>query len=301
MAIPRYLVIVPGVLLCMASYDAGSAGCDDRVSHAEISACLGAELRAADQAINDTYSSLMKSLDEEGRSKLRTEQRAWMKERDRVCNLSSRTQDREQWYKDILQDYYKTVCVTRLTDARKLEIRVFGIESKFPWPQSNESLSRGQGRPLYDIHGSPARRQGKWYFEAKFKIADMAQSVDAAIFVGVLNTSGGNSGTLIKVRPDVQGLGISLYPADIVIGIAVDLDNGKLYIRENGEWREGVPGSSGGLDLKLGRDYHPVISSSVRLNSFLEQKLLEINFGESGFSYSLPDGYSPYRTTSAGS
>jgi len=76
------------------------------------------------------------------------------------------------------------------------------------------------------------------------------------------------------------------------IGVALDLDAGKLYIRVDGGWRQ-QPGSAAGLDLKLGRPYVAKLTSSVPLGPYLDRGLVEVNFGQHAFTYALPDGYVP--------
>jgi uncharacterized protein YecT (DUF1311 family) len=71
--------------------------------------------RGSDSTINGTYVELMKSLSPENRTKLRYEQRAWLKIRDQTCGITWSKGDREAWFRD---HYQKTVCVVRLTSAR---------------------------------------------------------------------------------------------------------------------------------------------------------------------------------------
>ena len=78
------------------------------------------------------------------------------------------------------------------------------------------------------------------------------------------------------------------------VGFALDLEAGKLYVRRNGAWPRGVPGSSGGMDLKLGRTYRCGADSTALVAPLVEKGFLQLNFGEKAFSYSMPDGYRPF-------
>jgi hypothetical protein len=84
--------------------------------------------------------------------------------------------------------------------------------------------------------------------------------------------------------------------ANVRYGLAVNLDNGKLYRGKNGEWLRGEPGSNLGLDLKLGRTYREALMVSADdIQPCLEQNAIAPNFGSTRMTYSLPAGYRPWQ------
>ena len=271
-----------------------NAQCDNPKSSEQRAQCVGDELRGSDRTINRVYGDLMKSLSPSDRVKLRDDQRAWIKMRDQQCNLLWSKGNRENWLSDLLKDYQKTVCVVRLTNDR--------VQSLYNYQKSNsvapsaESQSVPDAQPVYELFTREPMTKGKWYFEVKVdepaiqKLAEATFStgvVQAVAESGASNEQGGSYGSLITVRRIDKR--VEIY----TLGFAADLDNGKLYISQNGDWQNGAPGSSGGLDLIRGRAYKGELSSSVAMNPFLSSNTLEINFGEHGFTYHVPDGYSP--------
>lgn len=282
------------VLLLAIAPSGAQAQCDNPKTSPQRAQCVGDELRGADRTINRVYGDLLKSLTTEDRGTLRSEQRAWIKMRDENCGLTWSKGDREAWLADLLQDYQKTVCVVRLTNDR--------VQALHSYQKSNTVVPvaapvRGSdSTPVYDLFTYEPKAKGKWYFEVKVdepaiqKLAEATFSagvVQAVANEGATNERGGSYGNLITIRRIDKN--VELY----TLGFAIDLDNGKLYLSKNGEWYEGNPGSSGGLDLMRGRAYKGQMSSSVSLNPFLNSHLIEVNFGERAFVYHLPDGYSP--------
>jgi hypothetical protein len=47
-------------------------------------------------------------------------------------------------------------------------------------------------------------------------------------------------------------------------------------------------------EMKLGRDYGARFTSTVAMGSLLDQKLVQVNFGEKPFDYPMPPGYRPF-------
>jgi uncharacterized protein YecT (DUF1311 family) len=282
------------VLLLAVAPSGVQAQCDNPKTSAQRAQCVGDELRGADRTINRVYGDLMKSLTPEDRGSLRNEQRAWIKMRDENCGLAWSKGGREAWLADLLQDYQKTVCVVRLTNDR--------VQALYSYQKSNTvvpvsaPVATSDSTPVYELFTHEPKARGKWYFEVKVdepaiqKLAEATFSagvIQAVASEGATNERGGSYGNLITIRRIDKN--VELY----TLGFALDVDNGKLYLSKNGEWYEGNPGSSGGLDLLRGRAYKGELSSSVSLNPFLGSHLIDVNFGERAFAYHMPDGYSP--------
>jgi hypothetical protein len=78
---------------------------------------------------------------------------------------------------------------------------------------------------------------------------------------------------------------IASYTTGDVIGFALDLNVGKLYIRKNGTWILGNPDKSiGGLTVKRGKKYFPMLTLSEG-DAFLA------DFGQINASQNAPSGY----------
>ena len=284
---------------------AGAAGlahaqCDNPKTDAARAECIKTELKGSDSTINRTYGELMKSLAPDDRTALRSEQRAWIKTRDQQCGITWSKGDREAWFQDLLKDYQKTVCVVRLTNARVSALESYQKANKVaPAPETSASVADGQ--PVYDLQSTQPKSSGKWYFEVKVDGPAIQKMAEVTLFVGIAqsapaagaaNEEGQASGSMMMIRRNKQ-------PDNGVIGFAVDLDNGKLYTSHDGAWEGGAPGSAGGLDLLKGRTYKAYLDSSAAVNAFLKAHSLELNYGDHGFVYHVPDGYKPLENAQA--
>jgi uncharacterized protein YecT (DUF1311 family) len=282
--------ILAGLFLLLAPA-ATRAQCDHPKTSEQRAQCVGDELRGADHTINRVYGDLMKSLSADDRIKLRDDQRAWIKSRDKQCNLTWSKGDRETWLADLLKDYQKTVCVVRLTNERVQALNDF---------QKSNSVAAApvavDGEIVYDLFTREPKTKGKWYFEIRVDEPSIQKAAEATFSAGIVqavaeegsaNPNGFSYGSLITVRR------IDKVVESYTLGFAIDLDNAKLYGSKNGAWEGGAPGSSGGLDLIRGRAYKGQLTSSVAINPFLNSHFLDVNFGDRAFAYHLPDGYSP--------
>ncbi|MCG6553063.1 MAG: lysozyme inhibitor LprI family protein [Candidatus Magnetominusculus sp. LBB02] len=288
-----YVLIVAAALIPSAY---AMADCDNPISDAERDACLASELIQSDKDINQKYQEIMSRLTQDEKTKLRNTQRQWLKDRDATCIINTKESDRKKWMAYILKDYKRTVCVVRFTNRRVNELNAMKQSlNSSDKPDSNtkpdsktkEEAAAANDSDLYDIHSKAVHNTGKWYFEVKIDmraIADMAESV---MFIGVA-TPETNTGWMPYMRKKMQSLAVTNY------GIGADLDNGKVYLRINGSWQGGTPGSSQGLDIKTGRNATAIITSSVAMGDFINNKLININLGSKPFEYALPDGYKPF-------
>jgi uncharacterized protein YecT (DUF1311 family) len=285
-------VFVGALLGIAAMPGVAHAACDTADNDSERAACIGQELRASDGVINEVYGRLRARLDPRGADALRHQEIAWIRTRARLCQVDLKEPDRDRWIANLLQDYSKTVCVVRFTDARVAELRAQeaalsspaeaqqGAPANLPLPPPLAT----SGEDVFGLMAQRAPSSGKWYFEVVIDQGEIAKEVSADIFVGVQGEGAGAVGTLRPIHPRNVG------QPPLNIGIAVDLDAGELYVRENGAWHT-PPGSSGGLEVRLGRRYFAKLTSSVPLGRYLDSGWVVANFGQHNFSYALPDGY----------
>lgn len=261
-----------------------AADCNDPQTSTDVAACLEQELRESDRSINEVYQELRGKLDEKGKLRLRDEQRAWLRKRDAACGLDTKESDRERWLRAILKDYKKTVCVVRFTRARVSQLDEMLAASSVPADDKAQDALADNAR--YELRSPNTHQTGKWYFEVRVDVGDVARTAETALWVGV-DSDGGGMGNLINVRRNDAG------KPPLTYGMAVDLADGKLYGRTDGTWHA-VPGSAQGLDIKLGRACRAEITSSAEMTALLDRKLIEVNFGDRPFAYALPDGYRPF-------
>ncbi len=271
--------------------------------------CLAEELKRTDDEINSVYQKVMKGLDPAGRKNLRDQQRAWLKSRDASCSLSSRLSDRTDWIAYLLADNARAVCVVRFTKERLAQlVELEKGETESRPPKIEATIKPSRSNLDYMKASLEGHEKGKWYFEVQIDHGKVPRDLEASLFIGV---HGGEStfGTMYHIRPQdlvlnmgkgdsitiVGGnLGDGIRLPKVTIGMAADLDNGKLYVRRGGEWRNGVPGSSRGIDVKLGRPYKAGITSSVPLASLIAQDVVAVNFGDKPFADAVPDGYAVF-------
>lgn len=277
-------------VLLLSSFSAHSVECDDPKTSLEISICLGQELRDSDMKINQSYKYLMEKLSGRDQVTLRDQQRAWIMERDSACYLDTRETNREKWFRELLLDYGKTVCVTKYTRKRTAELdRMLGlttsrtgITSEFSKTEENTVNNPDVAQ---DKKSVVQHANGKWYYELFIDYNRVIQIAPIVLVTGVIE---GKQlvGTLDNIRMKDAG------KDPVTLGIAADLDNGKLYISRNGYWIGGEPGSNKGTDLKTGRNYQGIYAiSAENTRLYLDNKALIPNFGDRQMTYALPPGY----------
>ena len=309
---PRCPIVGAALVMFVMCASPVLAQCDDPATDAERAACLGQELHAADARVDQAYRDKMAGLGERERDELRRAQRGWRQYRDASCGLASSQGDRDERLESLLADYRQTVCVVRVTTRRVSELEAFRprgprVTAPVLLPGAPPVASR---QPVaaaptprveddqYELSADHPRARDKWYFEVRFNRVDVARLAETALFVGVSRPDEGGSagpapqnvGTLVTIRQGEQDVETH------TLGVGVDLDNGKVYLGIDGRWERGAPGTTGGLDVELGRDYVGAVTSTVSLRSLLDAGALSVNFGGAPFTYAIPDGYRPFET-----
>jgi len=283
------------VALTFISCGAFAIECDNPKTSVETAGCLEVELRDADASINDSYKQLMAKLDEPAKLELRTTQRAWIKERDAICTLNTKENDREKWYQLLLNDYGKTVCVTRYTRKRTAELKaqLAGAQSgpldAAPLAKPGANSPSPSPEVTYNERKPTPHSSGKWYFELKVNYGKAVTIGPVVLTMGVSDKTQ-STGLLDNIRTRDASKDSMRY------ALAIDLDNGKLYQSRNGVWVSGPPGSNEGMDLKLGRDYFAFFDTSAdSYRPYVDAGAFVPNFGDTAMEYALPPGYRPWR------
>ncbi|MGC4028409.1 MAG: lysozyme inhibitor LprI family protein [Steroidobacteraceae bacterium] len=258
-----------------------------------LSRCAARELRESDARINVLYSALMKKIDASARQSLRSSQRDWIRDRDVHCYVSSSETDRERWYMSVAQDPRVASCVTdetryriatleAMNEGRPPPTRAEFLQSRTAVSQMATTIPDSQGNPRM-----PTRHiEGKWYFEVAVDRQAVAQQGPLDVMAGFA-TGEEFIGTMHRIRVSDRG--------PLIIGCAIDLDNGMVYIRENGSWKGKDPGSNLGAAVKLGREYSAQVRGSERIDLLLASGAIKANFGGTPFVYPAPDGYNSWR------
>jgi uncharacterized protein YecT (DUF1311 family) len=267
----------------LTTFSTYAAECDHATNSEAIARCIGSDLYAADENLNLSYKALMESLDAADKAKLRSDQLAWLKERNQVCRLSTRETDREKWYEDLIKDYRKAVCVARYSKSRTVELESMAAQRKY------RDAERAHSQKDYQVKADKQYESGQWYYEIKLNPSAIALSGSAVIWTGCGESKSNTAvGATYRIRAGAL-------PSETVIGVAIDLEHGKFYHSINGVWQNGNPGSAEGFDVKLGRTYHCGIDSTELVEPLLKRQYLDVNFGERPFLYERPAHYKPYR------
>jgi uncharacterized protein YecT (DUF1311 family) len=268
---------------------------------AALASCLALEVWTADQRINQIYQELMEHYPDSKRKNLRDEQRSWLRMRDSACHLDSRESNREKWILAISSDYQKTVCMVRFTQQRIITLEAYrkigvantNTERQATLPVGKEVSLASDLSELqqdYSSHSNIARSNGKWYFEIKVNMTELAKYGNASLYLGLEDNMGNGYGKLLYAYNNPGQRTVINY------GFAIDLENGKLYRHVDGAWLVATPGSAKGMDLKLNRRYYVKATSSVPVFNPLRSlaTVVSINTGEKAFEYSLPAEYRPF-------
>lgn len=285
-------------MLIAGASSAAKAECRSN-DDAALANCLALDLWTTDQKINRVYQELMSRHSDSEKKILRDEQRSWLRTRNSVCHLDARESNREKWVQAISSDYQKTVCVVRFTQQRIYTLESYqkngiaGTQSQSTSPVTKEDSSAPTlpGLPPdYTTRSNISRGDGKWYFEIKVNMAELAKHGNASLFLGLEDQMGNGYGKLL------YAYGNSTQRSVFNFGFAIDLENGKLYRHVNGEWLAAAPDSAKGVDLKLNRRYFVKATSSAPVFNPLRSpvNVVSINTGEKAFEYSLPAGYRPF-------
>jgi hypothetical protein len=79
------------------------------------------------------------------------------------------------------------------------------------------------------------------------------------------------------------------------VGIAVDFDAGKWWVRRNGTWTNGDPAAGTGGVIAFPFTPNTTLYAAIALNGTVAQ--VTTNFGDSAFAHTIPSGFSPWGLT----
>lgn len=151
--------------------------------------------------------------------------------------------------------------------------------------------------------GTRSRNSGKWYFEVvttlfysygSVGIATSAHSLNAS-YLGQYSTGYGwmlNDG---KVYYNASSSAYGTAGASgNTLGVAVDLDNNKLYIAKNGTWQNSANPAAGTGGYSITNATYFPAADFRGLFQYTSTTTHTINTGASSFSYTPPSGFSAW-------
>jgi len=152
---------------------AAEPDCEHPKTDGERAICRARAVGHADEVLNWAYRIKRESLEAAGQARLRSEQRAWIRERDATCGVTPSGGGRE-WLKRLAQDAERTECVIRVTRDR---IKLLGDDPRHDYDllqtlreskqdivfsvRVHPSLPRFSFRVVWQDDGAPDSAGGK--------------------------------------------------------------------------------------------------------------------------------------------
>lgn len=249
--------------------------------------CAQSQLEEEDRALNALYSRLMSKASGTDADRLRVEQRQWLRERNTACGLVAGATNSPDWIAKVAADPRQALCVYGSTHARVelLQGRT-ALNTQLP----SDTIDR------HEITFPVSHDSGKWYAEVTFFGKGYGDDDNQPIQVAVTNGKAyfGAQIPRREMRADAQENG------NYVVGLAVDVDSGRLYWSANGAWRGAKPGAVEGMPVPAGERYAlRVVSTGPSISESLSIGYISINAGQMPFQYATPAGFRPFYTVSA--
>lgn len=269
--------------------------CDWPQIHDAPMTCLLQEIRDLEKNLDLSYHELMSSLKEDQQDKLRAEQRAWLNARNAKCGIDEKKSNRSLQFATLAGEHNKSFCV--IHEIRERIVQIKQMTAKELSIRSKQNPLAPPATALSDfLHIIPvSKKSGKWYFEVSLNRTGIAKSQEhleaswpTNIWIGCATTEADyDIGTLVHIPANDKRV-------PETIGFAIDLDNGKMYIHQNGRWRDGPPNEATGKKIRQGQSYVCAIDSTVATRPLLDSKQLQLNLGESPFRYAPPGNFKAF-------
>lgn len=139
------------------------------------------------------------------------------------------------------------------------------------------------------------KSSGKWYWEVTIDVNTWYHTIGVGTLSASLNLDPGGDvngygyfGTTGRKKHNgsVTDYGANYAPGDI-IGVALDLDNGKIWFSKNGVWQASGDPAAGTNEAFSGISgtFFPMHGLYTNLSA------CTVNFGASAFTYSVPSGF----------
>lgn len=250
----------------------------------EIQQCIEEKARHSEENAGAWYETMLNAVRDKDKSDVRGQQLAWREARANTCGIDDEHADMGRLNEAELNDPVKATCIIQADDRRSLQ-----LEAQFR-ALSSRSFEEPCPSKDCDRRSKSAHLYGKWYFEVTLRPVTYHHPLDDRFVMGV-ETGGSSQWLLSAPDPDVEN-----QPRNF--GLAIDLDEGYIFGRVNGVWRE-PPGNSKSHDccrVPVVRRlfYVARVQHATVLTPFLQSGEIKINFGTEPFEYGLPEGYRPF-------
>lgn len=167
---------------------------------------------------------------------------------------------------------------------------------------SSDRLTVGYGMsgPSTESIATMPHSRGKWYAEFIVHAGRDNAIPNTWTNVGIRSTNNEHSG--LTSHDGQLAYGVKQYLRNVgglrdkdVIGLAIDVTQGHLYIRHNGVWLGGLP-DSGTPILHITKDREYVVAVEVGSpgGDYSKTDTWTGNFGSTPFRHPLPQGFEPY-------
>jgi len=280
--------------------------------------CRVDDARLVDVRLNTRFAELKQALQPSEVADLIASQRQWLRGRDATCQLNTKLRQREDWYEHVAAFDSRAGCVRRITESRIAElnpiryridlqtavVRVTPQPSELTFTSGVVSPADATASTDFLLQSARSHRVGKHYFEIvidEARAGRIVTTVDARISNGQRW-----NGTIREIRsrdwvlrtgPDStrpttgENRGAASVPKQVV-GLAVDLDSGRIYVHRDGKWfANASPDSAQGSEFKREGSFTAEVKTGVRVAELEDTWILSVNFGHKPFEYKLPAGY----------
>jgi hypothetical protein len=140
------------------------------------------------------------------------------------------------------------------------------------------------------VRANRAHGAGRWYVELTLHLDPGEKAPGAWTDVGIV----ARGAERISGYGARRTLGEQMADGD-AIGLAIDLDAGRLYVRRNGVWVDGEPGQpDGGGVIARRREYLVAVSITRPPGKKDRSDSWTANFGAAPFAASIPERYRSY-------
>jgi hypothetical protein len=188
----------------------------------------------------------------------------------------------------------------------KIDCRVRLVDNEAGWSGlqlSNNDLTAATQETMSTARASASHIKGKWYFEISVDAMPdgvwWAQNIGAGVDevthdgheMAHMGASYNKEGEITTNLDDYGLPGGDKYGTGDLIGVATDLDGGRIYFSKNGVWQNGDPAQGTGgaevLTVPGMGSFYPFISLSTG-------DKMTANFGETSFAGAPPAGYAAF-------
>jgi len=162
------------------------------------------------------------------------------------------------------------------------------------------TVGYGMGGPSTESIATLPHSRGKWYAEFIVHAGTDNGIPNTWTNVGIRSTNNEHSGLIprdgqlaYEVKRHLRNVG-GLRDKD-VIGLAMDLTQGHLYVRHNGVWLGGLPGSGAPIvHITKDREYVAAVEVGSPGRDYSKTDTWTGNFGSTPFRHPIPQGFEPY-------